>query len=65
MVEIAHALSMSKEIVGLKKGNIPEKICKQMLRFPYVCNGCAKKYNGCPFAQFRSNTTKAQHTSDY
>lgn len=74
LVEMADLLqvdpsSISKEIRRnrklTKKGIVPEKMCKHTLRFPYVCNGCAKKYNACPFAQFRYDATKAQHTSDY
>lgn len=43
-----------------KNGKIKDKVCKHTLRFPYVCNGCKKKYNSCPFSQFHYDPKTAQ-----
>lgn len=68
-VEIADILqldptSISKELkrnrILVKKGITHDKVCKHTLRYPYVCNGCAKKYNACPFTQYRYDSKAAQ-----
>ena len=73
LVEIADYLEMdpssiSKEIkrnrVLTKKG-LKDKVCKQTLRFPYVCNSCMKKYTMCPFTQYKYDSHSAQKTADY
>lgn len=73
LVEMADLLhmdptSLSKEIkrnrVLLKKGRTQEKSCKHTLRYPYVCNGCAKKYNVCPFNQYKYDSHVAQTYAD-
>jgi transposase, IS30 family len=74
LVEMADLLqvdasSISKEIkrnrVLDKKGLILNQVCQHTIRFPYVCNGCAKKYHACPFSRFRYDAKKAQHAADY
>lgn len=74
LVEMADLLqvdasSISKEIkrnrVLDKKGLILNQVCQHTIRFPYVCNGCAKKYHACPFSRFRYDAKKAQHAADF
>ncbi len=74
LVEMADLLqvdpsSISKEIKRnrslIKKGKMKSSLCKHTLRFPHVCNGCAKKYNLCPFTQFSYDVKKAQDVADY
>lgn len=73
LVEMADLLqinssSISKEIkrnrVLIKKGKGLEEVCKHTTRFPYCCNSCSKKYNACPFTQFRSMLI-AQSAADF
>jgi len=73
LIEIADFLEMdpssiSKEIKRnralSKKGTISDKVCKQTLRFPYVCNSCMKKYTMCPFNQYKYDSHIAQMSSD-
>lgn len=73
LVEMADLLqvdpsSLSKELkrnrILSKKGIKQDKVCKHTLRFPYVCNGCAKKYNACPFNQYRYDSKVAQNAAD-
>lgn len=63
------ASTISKEIKRNrfldKKGSVLNQVCKHTLRFPYVCNGCAKKYNVCPFTQLRYDAKKAQSAADF
>lgn len=63
------ASSVSKEIkrnrVLTKKGMVQDQVCKHTIRFPYVCNGCAKKYHSCPFTQFTYYAKKAQSAYDF
>ena len=74
LVEMADLLlmdpsSISKEIKRNRilsyKGTIKDKVCKYTMRFPYVCNGCAKKYHACPFPQFKYDARIAQKTADF
>lgn len=57
--------TISKEIKRnrnlTKKGKINDKVCKSILRFPYVCNGCKKKYSSCPFTQYCYDAKNAQN----
>ena len=73
LVEMADFLEMdpssiSKEIkrnrVLSKKGTVKDKVCKQTLRFPYVCNSCMKKYTLCPFNQYKYDSHSAQTSSN-
>ena len=72
LVEIADLLEMdpssiSKEIQRnrvLTKNGLKDKACKQTLRFPYVCNACAKKYSICPFTQYKYDPHAAQINAD-
>lgn len=74
LVEMADFLEMdpssiSKEIkrnrVLSKKGSVKDKVCKLTQRYPYVCNGCMKKYTMCPFTQYKYDSHIAQKTADY
>jgi len=55
--------SISKEIkrnrVVSKKGKTT-KVCKHTVRFPYCCNSCKKKYQLCPFTQYKYVANNAQ-----
>ena len=72
LVEMADLLEMdpssiSKEIQRhriLTKQGAQDKACKQTLRFPYVCNACAKKYAICPFSQYKYDPHAAQKNAD-
>ncbi|MDD4642877.1 MAG: helix-turn-helix domain-containing protein [Erysipelotrichaceae bacterium] len=61
--------SISKEIkrnrILSKKGMLNDKECKYVLRFPYVCNNCTKRYNACPFTQFIYDPKKAQSAANF
>lgn len=63
------ASSISKEIKRNrfldKKGTVLDQVCKHTLRFPYVCNGCSKKYNVCPFTRLRYDAKKAQSAAEF
>lgn len=58
--------SISKEVkrnrietsTGLKNN------CKRTQRWPYVCTGCQKKYNNCPFIKYKYDANKAQQKAD-
>ena len=49
--------SISKEIkrnrVLYEKTTVTDKVCKNTLRFPYVCNGCVYKYTTCKLSKYR------------
>lgn len=55
--------SISKEVkrnritttVGLNITN-----CKRVNRWPYVCSGCNKRYNNCPFTKYKYDAQSAQ-----
>lgn len=73
LVEIADCLEMdpssiSKEIkrnrILTKKGSVKDKVCIHTQRFPYVCNSCIKKYNLCPFTQYKYDAHHAQKETD-
>lgn len=54
--------SISKEVkrnrievsIGLKND------CKRTKRWPYVCTGCNKRYNNCPYTKYKYDAKKAQ-----
>ena len=69
--DIAEALgldptSISKEVkrnrievsIGLKND------CKRTKRWPYVCTGCNKRYNNCPYTKYKYDAKKAQEKAD-
>lgn len=60
--------AVSKEIRRnrhlVKDARCKDGICKLTLRFPYVCNGCHKKYS-CPKKIYEYSPTKAQKIADY
>lgn len=59
--------SISKEVkrnriaitVGLNINN-----CKRVNRWPYVCSGCNKRYNNCPFTKYKYDAQSAQRKAD-
>ena len=59
--------SISKEVkrnrdsitVGLNSTS-----CKRTQRWPYVCDGCNKKYQNCPFTKYKYVAEKAQKKAD-
>ena len=59
--------SVSKEVkrnrietsVGLKSD------CKRTKRWPYVCSGCNKRYNNCPFTKYKYDPKIAQDKANY
>jgi Transposase and inactivated derivatives, IS30 family len=54
--------TISKEIkrnrIITKKGKT-DKVCKHTIRFPYCCNGCKKRYQLCPFKQYKYDSSNA------
>ena len=59
--------SVSKEVkrnrceisIGLKNN------CERTKRWPYVCTGCNKRYENCPFTKYRYIADKAQEKADF
>jgi hypothetical protein len=51
--------AVSKEIkrnrVLAKPGRVADQGCKHLVRFPYCCNGCVKKYQGCLHNHYINN----------
>ena len=39
--------------------------CKRTQRWPYVCSGCRKRYNDCPFTKYKYDPKIAQKKADY
>lgn len=60
--------SISKEIkrnrTKAKAGTIKNEICKRIIRFPYCCNGCPKKYYECKYDQYKYDASDAQAKAD-
>lgn len=70
LIEIASILdkdptSISKEIKRnryiSKDGIEKNKMCKKLLRYPYVCNACNLRHTTCPFTQFRYEAKVSQY----
>ena len=61
--------SISKELKRnrtlRKKGTVTNKVCKHTIRFPYVCNGCPKRHQTCPFTQYIYYPKKAQDMAQF
>jgi len=59
--------SISKEVkrnriaitLGLNTSN-----CPRVKRWPYVCSGCNKRYNNCPFTKYKYDAKDAQRKAD-
>jgi hypothetical protein len=55
--------AVSKEIkrnrVLAKPGRVADQGCKHLVRFPYCCNGCVKKYQGCLHNHYTYDALKA------
>ena len=73
LIEIAEEIetdptSISKEIkrnrIKTKQGYKKNEACKKILRFPYCCNGCTRKYAECQLDQYRYDSEKAQEKAD-
>ena len=59
--------SISKEV---KRNRIETSIglkntCKRTQRWPYVCTGCNKRYNNCPFTKYRYDASSVQQKANY
>lgn len=74
LIDIANELeldptSISKEIkrnriktrMATSKGG---EVCRRILRYPYCCNGCPKKYSDCIFDQYKYDSKVAQEKAD-
>lgn len=73
LIDIANELnldptSISKEIkrnrIKTRAGTTKNDACKRILRFPYCCNGCPKKYFECQFDQYKYDSKAAQEKAD-
>lgn len=60
--------SVSKEIkrnrIKTKQGQKKNEACKHILRYPYSCNGCSRKYQDCPYDQYKYLADNAQEKAD-
>lgn len=60
--------SVSKEIkrnrIKTKQGQKKNEACKHILRYPYCCNGCSRKYQDCPYDQYKYLAENAQEKAD-
>ncbi len=59
--------SISKEIKRnrfINKERKLTKVCKNTIRYPFVCNGCKYKYTTCKFTQFTYEAKRAQEQAD-
>lgn len=61
---IAKELKRNRQISKEAYRNSDDPICKTTLRYPYVCNGCEKKYF-CHKRQYRYDVKYAQDRADY
>lgn len=62
--------SISKEVRRNRvvKHQVPQSIdrlCRTTTRFPYVCNGCPKRYEHCGSTQYQYSADKAQQAADF
>ena len=73
LVEIAMSTeldptSVSKEIkrnrIKIQMGTIKNDACRRILRYPYCCNACSKKYQGCRFDKYEYKADSAQEKAD-
>ena len=74
-IEIANDLNVDVSAISkeIKRNRVVSKeaysnaldpICKNTLRFPYVCNGCNKKYT-CHKKQYKYDVKRTQEFADY
>ncbi len=60
--------SVSKEIkrnrIKTKTGIRKNEVCKRIIRYPYVCNGCSQKYQGCPYDLYEYKSEVAQEKAN-
>ena len=60
--------SVSKEIkrnrIKIQMGTIKNDACRRILRYPYCCNACSKKYQGCRFDKYEYKADSAQEKAD-
>ncbi len=58
-----HPTTISKELkkkaVLKSKVNNP-KTCPNLLSYPFVCNGCSKKYTNCGYSKYEYNPKTAE-----
>ena len=64
----ADPTSVSKEIkrnrIKTYAGKIVNEACKRIIRYPYCCNTCPKKYGECRFDKYEYRADKAQEKAD-
>lgn len=75
LVEIASILEMDPTSISkeIKRNRISDdrtrvsnsKPCKRHDRYPYVCNGCPKKYTSCPLQRLKYEAKAAQSLADF
>lgn len=60
--------SISKEIkrnrIKTRAGTRINEACDRLLRYPYCCNGCQKKYFECNYDQYKYDSRVAQEKAD-
>lgn len=60
--------SVSKEIkrnrIKTRMGTIKNEACKRILRYPYCCNACSKKYQECRYDRYEYKSDAAQEKAD-
>lgn len=60
--------SVSKEIkrnrIKTRLGIVNNEACKRILRYPYCCNACSRKYNDCKYDRYEYKAEAAQEKAD-
>ncbi len=73
LIEIAYLTeldptSVSKEIkrnrIKTRMGIVKNEVCKRILRYPYCCNACSKKYADCKYDRYEYKADAAQEKAD-
>ena len=60
---ISREVQRNRKIVEPIKNT--EEICPTLKRWPYVCTGCKKRYQECPYNKFIYNAKEAKKKADY
>lgn len=61
---ISKEIKRNRTLTQKGHAHVKDKVCKHTQRFPYCCNSCHKRYNACPFPQFKYDASSAQHKAD-